>query len=318
MAQDGKDIAEHAAAGPHRRRRIGPPCPAAGPRAMTNPEGTHMRDDPQPAAHPGPASGQGTGLRRVPVLNAHVHDIAMDELLDRLDAGMLLTLHTDMLVKLQTDRDFYEALDAFDIITCDSQILYFALRLMGTPVRERVSGSDFFPRFCARHRDDPEVTVFLCGGQPGVAERAAEKVNARTGRRIVVGTHAPPFDFDTDPAALEAMIDAINASRATVLVVGLGGGRQEKFLVANRHRFTHARLFLPLGGTIDYEAGTIRRPPPWVTDWGLEWLSRVIQEPRARWHRYFVQQPPALWLLLAQRLGRYRNPFAPPADDNGG
>lgn len=253
------------------------------------------------------------GWRKVPVLNAHVHDISMDELLETLDTGMLLTLHTDMLVKLQKDRAFYEAVDAFDIVTCDSQILHFALRLMGTPVRERVSGSDFFPRFCARHRDDPAVTVFLCGGQPGVAERAAENVNARTGRPIVVGTYAPPFDFDTDPAALEATIAAINASRATVLVVGLGGGRQEKFLVANRHRFTHARLFLPLGGTIDYEAGTIRRPPPWVTDWGLEWLARVIQEPRARWHRYFVQQPPALWLLLKQRLGRYRNPFADPA-----
>ncbi len=252
---------------------------------------------------------------RVPVLNVHVHDIGMDELLQALDTGgMVLTLHVDMLVKLQQDRDFYEAVAAFEIVTCDSQILYFALRLMGTPVRERVSGSDLFPRFCDRHRDDPDVTVFLCGGEPGVAETAAERINARVGRRIVVGTHAPPFGFDSDPdpAALEATIAAINASRATVLVVGLGGGRQEKFLVRHRHRFTHARVFLPLGGVIDYEAGVVKRPPPWVTNIGLEWLARVIQQPRARWHRYFVQQPPALLLLLAQKRGRYRNPFARP------
>ncbi len=252
----------------------------------------------------------GDAWPRVPLLNVHVDDITMDELLDTLTEGMLLTLHTDMLMKLQQDRDFYEAFGAFDIVTCDSQILYAAARWLGTPVRERVSGSDFLPRFYDRHRDDPSVTIFLCGGRPGVAEVAARNINAKVGREIVVGTHAPPFDFETDPAALEATIAAINASRASVLVVGLGGGRQEKFLVRHRHRFTHARLFLPLGGTIDYEAGTLRRPAPWVTDWGLEWLYRVLKEPRQRWHRYLVQQPPALLLLLAQKRGRYRDPFA--------
>lgn len=261
-----------------------------------------------------PASRLGDAWPRVQILNVHVHDIGMDELLDTLTQGMLLTLHTDMLMKLQKDRDFFDVFDTFDIVTCDSQILHFALRFMGTPVRERVSGSDFFPRFYARHRDNPAVTIFLCGGLPGVAEVAARNINAKVGRTMVVGTHAPPFDFDTDPDAVEAMIAAINASGASVLVVGLGGGRQEKFLVRNRHRFTHARLLLPLGGTIDYEAGTLRRPSPWVTNCGLEWFYRLIQEPRHRWRRYLVQEPPVLSLLWAQKRGRYRNPFARPDD----
>ena len=276
-----------------------------GARPMTAPQ-----QQPRPAPAQARPPAQAHGWRKVPVLNAHVHDIGMDALLETLESGMLLTLHVDMLVKLQKDRAFYEAVDAFDIVTCDSQILHFALRLMGTPVRERVSGSDFFPRFCARHRDDPEVTVFLCGGQPGIAEIAARNINAKVGREMVVGTCAPAFDFDTDPDAIEAMIAAINASKASVLVVGLGGGRQEKFLVRHRHRFTHARLFLPLGGTIDYEAGTFRRPPSWVTDWGLEWLYRLVKEPRQRWRRYLVHEPPVLPLLWAQKRGRYRNPFA--------
>ena len=263
----------------------------------------------------GPAAYLGDAWPRVQLLNVHVHDITMDELLNTLTEGMLLTLHTDMLMKLQQDRDFLDAFGEFDIVTCDSQILYAAARFLGMPVRERVSGSDFLPRFYGRHRDDPAVTIFLCGGRPGVADTAARNINAKVGREIVVGTHAPPFDFDTDPAAMESTIAAINASKASVLVVGLGGGRQEKFLVRNRHRFTHARLFLPLGGTIDYEAGTLRRPAPWVTDWGLEWLYRVLKEPRQRWYRYLVQQPPVLLLLLAQKRGRYRNPFARAAGD---
>jgi exopolysaccharide biosynthesis WecB/TagA/CpsF family protein len=226
-----------------------------------------------------------------------------------------------MLVKLQKDCGFYEALQHFDIVTCDSQILFFALRLMGTPVRERVSGSDFLPRFYMARRNDPEVTIFLCGGRPGVAAQAAERINARAGRAIVVGTDAPAFDYESDPAEVDRVIAAINASRASVLVVGLGGGRQERFILDCRDRLPHVRLFLPLGGTLDYEAGTLKRPAPWVTNAGLEWLYRVIKEPRQRWRRYFLEDPPALWMLLRQRLGLYRDPFAavprqsPPAQD---
>jgi exopolysaccharide biosynthesis WecB/TagA/CpsF family protein len=248
-------------------------------------------------------------FRKVPVLNVHVHDVTMNELLTTFDRGLLLTLHTDMLVKLQKDRAFYDALHRFDLVTCDSQILFFALRLMGTPVRERVSGSDFFPRFYMARRNDPSVSIFLCGGAPGVADLAARRINKRAGRRIVVGTDAPGFDYENKPTEVDRIIDRINASEATVLVVGLGGGRQEKFILNHRDRLPHVRMFLPLGGTIDYEAGTLKRPAPWVTNLGLEWLYRVLKEPRQRWRRYFLDDPPALWFLVKQKLGLYRNPF---------
>lgn len=248
--------------------------------------------------------------RKVRLLNVDVDDVSMDELLETFREGMLLTLHVDMLMKLQRDPEFFRALPQFSPVTCDSQILFAAARLLGTPLRERVSGSDFFPRFTERHKDDPAVTVFLCGGAPGVAERAAENVNRRVGRAMVVGTDSPPFDFDTRPGEVDRMVERIDRSRASVLLVGLGAGRQEKFIVANRARLPHVRAFLPLGGTLDYEARALARPAAWVTDAGLEWLYRLLREPRQRWRRYLVHQPPVLWLLALQRLGRYRNPFA--------
>lgn len=248
-------------------------------------------------------------LRKVHVLNAYVHDVTMDEVLDMRE-GLLLTLHVDMLMKLQKDREFYDILDQFDIVTCDSQILYFATKFLGDPVAERVSGSDYFPRFCERYGGDPSMTVFLMGGMPGIAEIAADKINARVDRKMVVGTYSPPTDFDRRPDEIERMIEVVNTSGATALLVGLGGGRQEKFIVRYRDRFHGVRLFLPLGGTIDYEAQTLRRPPAWVTDAGLEWLYRLVKEPRQRWHRYIVHEPPVIPLLIRQKLGRYRNPFA--------
>ena len=248
--------------------------------------------------------------RKVRLLNVEVDDVTMEELVETFRQGVLLTLHVDMIMKLQQDREFYELLPKFDVITCDSQILTIAARLLGTPLKERVSGSDYFPRFCTRYRDDPSVTVFICGGAPGVAESAHRKINAKVGRQMVVGTNAPSRDYDRRPDEIDQLIAQINRSGATVLLVGLGGGRQEKFIFRYRDRLPGVKLFLPLGGTIDYEAETLRRPSAWITDAGLEWLYRVLHEPRQRWHRYFVHQPPFLYLLGRQLLGAYSDPFA--------
>ncbi len=247
--------------------------------------------------------------KKVPLLNAFVHDVTMDEVVENFTEGLMLTLHVDMIMKLQKDRDFYDIFQKFDLITCDSQIMYFATKFLGMPVKERVSGSDYFPKFYMHHKDNPDVTVFMCGGKEGIAEIAARNINAKLGRDFICGTYAPSFDFDDKPDEIEHMIDLINASGATVLLVGLGGGRQEKFIINHRDRLPNVRLYLPLGGTIDYEAGTFKRPPAWITEAGFEWLYRLLKEPRQRWHRYIVHEPPFLWKVLQQRLGLYRDPF---------
>ncbi|MEO9899051.1 MAG: WecB/TagA/CpsF family glycosyltransferase [Paracoccaceae bacterium] len=249
-------------------------------------------------------------LKPVPMLNAFVHDLDMDDLVKNFTEGMMLTLHVDMIMKLQQDQEFYDILDQFDVVTCDSQIMYFATKFLGTPVRQRVSGSDYFPKFYMHHKDNPDMTLFMMGGKPGVAELAASNVNEKVGREFIVGTYAPSFDFEDKPDEIEDMIAQVNASGATALLVGLGGGRQEKFIIKHRDRMPGVKLWLPLGGTIDYESGTFDRPPAWITEAGFEWLYRLIKEPRARFHRYVVHEPPFLWAVLKQKLGLYRDPFA--------
>ena len=259
-------------------------------------------------------AGQTTpvNLRRVPILNAFVHDVTLEDLIARFreGSGTILTLHVDMLVKMPRDHEFHGVLEKFDVVTCDSQVMTFALRFLGTPIRARASGSDFLPMFYMDRKDDPETRIFIMGGAPGVAERAAARINARAGRGIVVGTDSPAFDYEADPAEVDRMIGTVNASGATVCVVGLGGGRQEKFILRYRHQMPGVRLWLPLGGAIDYESGDLPRPPAWVTNAGFEWLYRVIRQPRARFRRYFIDDTPFLWLVLKQRFGLYRDPLA--------
>jgi exopolysaccharide biosynthesis WecB/TagA/CpsF family protein len=238
-----------------------------------------------------------------------IDDISMDELVSSFRHGVMLTLHVDMIMKLQQDREFYKLLPQFDVVTCDSQILILAARLLGTPLKQRVSGSDYFPLFYEKYKDDESVRVFICGGAPGVAEIAREKVNAKVGRKMIVGTSAPSRDFESRPAEIEQLIDDINSSGASVLVIGLGGGRQEKFIFKYRDRLPGIELYLPLGGTIDYEAESLKRPAAWITNAGLEWLYRLVREPRQRWRRYLVHQPPFLYHFARQMLGVYRDPF---------
>lgn len=251
-----------------------------------------------------------TPYEQFPMLNAVVDNISMQELVTDFKEGMLLTLNVEMLAKLQHDREFYALLPQFDVITCDSQIMYFFARLCGMPLKERVSGSDYFPHFYTHHKDNPDITVFICGGAPGVTETARDNVNAKVGRDFIVGTASPPMGFDQSPEEVDKVIQAVNDSGATVLMVALGSARQEKFMFDYRNRMPKVKLFLPLGGTVDYEAGSFPRPAAWVSNAGLEWFYRLIKEPRKRFYRYVIQQPPVLWLLLKQRLGWYRDPLA--------
>jgi exopolysaccharide biosynthesis WecB/TagA/CpsF family protein len=245
----------------------------------------------------------------VRLLNVEISDQSMDDVLAKRD-GTFLTLHTNMLGKLQQDKAFHDLLPHFDFVTCDSQVLCHAAKwILRTPVPHRVSGSDYFARFCERYRDDPSVTIFLCGAMPGVAERAQARLNERAGRRLVVGTYSPPKGFEDDADETARILAAITESGATVLLVGLGTPKENHFIVRHRADLPSVRLFLPLGGTIDYEAGEVKRPPAWVTRVGLEWAYRLVQNPRQRARRYLLEDPPMLWQLLRQRLGRYTDPF---------
>src|SRR5258708_13317600 len=129
--------------------------------------------------------------KKVRLLNVDVDDITLDELGDSLQEGLLLTLHVEMIMKLQKDREFYELLPNFSPITCDSQILVAAAKALGTPLRGRVSGSDFFPRYYLKHKDDPRLTVFLCGGGPGGARKQPRGMKPTVWNKKCLVPHPP-------------------------------------------------------------------------------------------------------------------------------
>jgi exopolysaccharide biosynthesis WecB/TagA/CpsF family protein len=247
---------------------------------------------------------------RIEILNISVDNVAMRDFLERYKQGVLVTPNVDHLVMLQKNRKFWEVYRRADFVTVDSQIVFMALKFLGTPVKEKVSGSDVLPAYCQYHRNNPEVRIFLLGGREGVAQMAMERINRNTGREIVVGAHSPSMRFVESPEECARVVDLINKSGANVLVVGLGAPKQELWIDAYRDQMPGVHSFMALGATLDFEAGTVRRAPAWMSGAGLEWLFRLLMEPGRLWKRYLVRDPHFFWLLLRQRMGMYRSPFA--------
>lgn len=234
----------------------------------------------------------------------------MQEFLDRLDNGFVVTPNVDHLVKLQRDHDFYRAYQSAEHIVCDSKIVQIASRFLSVPLVEKISGSDLFPAFCRHHQDNPDIRVFLLGAAPGVARKAMHKINHDSGRDLVVGEYSPPLGFETDPTENRKIVSLIKDSGATVLAVGLGAPKQEIWIHRYRKQMPQIRIFFAIGATIDFMAGNIPRAPKWLSEHGLEWLYRLSREPGRLWKRYLIDDTRFFGLLLKQRLGLYRDPWA--------
>lgn len=227
----------------------------------------------------------------------------------------VVTPNVDHAVLYARLRDLRDAYEGASLTLADGAPLVVASRLFGCRLPERVAGSDLVPALfdaaseatgsiantgcdgqntpamSASHLgEEPNtatsnLTVFLLGAAPGVADQAAAAIHARWSGVEVVGTYSPPVGFENDPEENEAILARIAAVRPDVLLVGLGAPKQELWVARHHDRLT-ARVALCVGATIDFLAGHRRRAPRWMRRSGLEWLHRMLSEPRRLTRRY--------------------------------
>jgi exopolysaccharide biosynthesis WecB/TagA/CpsF family protein len=246
--------------------------------------------------------------RRARILNAWVDGVTVQHVLELLErGGTLFTINPEHLYQLQRNPEFARAYANATYVSCDSVYVYTALKLLGRGVKHRASGSDIVPAYWRKHAANPDVKIFLLGAAPGVAARARERINHLAGREIVVGAHGPSFNFLNDQQETDHAIRMINASGATCLIVGLGAPKQELWIDRNRAKMPLVKVWMGVGATIDYEAGAVKRAPAWMRHNGLEWIHRVLTEPR-RYLKRYARNTEFLWLALMDGLGLYKEP----------
>src|ERR687885_207718 len=248
-------------------------------------------------------------MNKVKLLNVSIDNISQGEFFEKCKSGIVFTPNVDHLMKLQSDPEFVKTYKDATYKLCDSKILFFVSRLLGSPIKEKISGSDLFPAFYEYHKNNKDIKIFLLGAREGVATEAQNKINTKVKRPIIVGAHSPSFGFEKDENECLKLIEIINQSGATVLAVGVGAPKQENFICKYKDKLPNVKIFLAIGATIDFEAGNIQRAPKWLSEVGLEWLYRLLAEPRRLWKRYLVHSPSFFWLILKQKLNLYVDPF---------
>ena len=250
-------------------------------------------------------------MTQVQLLNVNIHNVAMSDLLDKLQGGgLVVTPNVDHLMKLQRDSDFYGVYQEAEYRVCDSKILMYVSRFLGTPIIEKISGSDLFPAFYTYYRNDQSIKIFLLGAEDGIAEIARRNINFKVGRNMIIDTYSPPFGFEKNEEECEKILRLINSSNATVLAIGVGAPKQEMWIAKHRKYLRSVKIFLAIGATIDFEAGHIKRCPKWMSEVGLEWLYRLWCEPKRLWKRYILDALPFIYLIFKQRLKIYKNPWS--------
>jgi N-acetylglucosaminyldiphosphoundecaprenol N-acetyl-beta-D-mannosaminyltransferase len=250
-------------------------------------------------------------MRQINLLNLTIHNITMMELLEKLrSGGIVFTPNVDHVMKLQENHEFYDVYKEADYRVCDSKVLMYVSSFLGTPIQEKISGSDLFPAFYNYYCNDESIKIFLLGSEPNIVKQAQIKINTSVGREIIIAAHSPSYGFEANEQECRKIVDLINRSGATVLAIGVGAPKQEIWIAKYRHQLKHVKIFLAIGATINFEAGDVQRSPKWMSEIGLEWLYRLIMEPKRLWKRYIFSALPFLWLILKQRVQLYKNPWS--------
>ena len=249
----------------------------------------------------------GLRWRQARLLNVWIDNLSVRDIVERLDHDVLFTVNVDHLYQLQRNPAFAEAYAAATMVSCDSKYVLGGVLATGRGPMTKACGSDIVPAYWRHHAANPDVRIFLLGAKPGVAATAQARINRLAGRDIVVGAHGPSMNFVNDEAECREVIDMINASGATCLIVGLGAPKQEIWIHRHRHLMPGVKVYMGVGATIDYEAEAVQRAPVWVRKLALEWLHRVVTDPR-RYAMRYLRNVEYFWLVLKDKLGLYRPP----------
>jgi N-acetylglucosaminyldiphosphoundecaprenol N-acetyl-beta-D-mannosaminyltransferase len=229
-------------------------------------------------------------------------DTVADAIVARAQAGAapayVVTPNAHHVTLLQDDpllREIYR--NAF-LVVPDGVPLLWAARLLGTPLRGRVNGTDLFERLCARAAEQG-LAVFLLGGREGAADAAAAMLRARHPALNICGTYCPPFGFESDETQSAQVLETIAAAKPQLLFVGLGAPKQEYWMYRNCARL-HVPVSLGIGVSFEFVAGMVPRAPRWMQRAGLEWLHRVASEPKRLWKRYLAGNARFCYLIARQ------------------
>ena len=236
---------------------------------------------------------------KIDVMGLKFDSMTMDEALSRAEAllrgdkaAYVVTPNAEIAYEALHDGQLREMLNGADLMLPDGAGVVLASKLLRTPVKQKVAGVDFAAGLLGILERNGQ-SLYLLGGKPGIGELAAQKMLEAHPQLRIAGI-ADGYFQDEVP-----VVAKINASGADALFVCLGAPKQERFMVQHQQEL-HVHLMAGLGGSLDAFAGTVQRAPAWMIRLNLEWLYRLIREPKR--FRRMLRLPKYLWAVMLKRI----------------
>lgn len=248
-------------------------------------------------------------MKKEDILGYDVNTFSVDgcaeevfQLLQQGKRGWLACFNPHSYVLSLKDKIFIRALKDADWLVPDGSGVVLASRILGGSIKQRVTGSDVFSGLNRRMNEAGGMRVFFLGSTDETLARIREKMAKDYPNVKIAGVYSPPFREVFSSAEISTMVKAVNSAAPDVLWVGMSAPKQEKFILENRARL-NAKFVAAVGAVFDFYAGNVRRDPDsWFVRHGMEWLTRLVQEPGRLWRRMFVSAPVFVWHVVKQRF----------------
>lgn len=248
---------------------------------------------------------------KVNLFDLSICNITYEDLCEALSArvaarqpGFIVTPNVDHVCRFHRDAAFREAYENACMVLADGMPILWSARLLGRPLREKLSGSDMLPRLSALAAERG-WSVYYLGAADGVADEVARRLTERHPSLRVGGTFSPPMGFEKDEAVNEDILRRLQESKPDICFVALGSPKQEIWLHRNCER-SGVPVMIGVGAAFDFVAGRARRAPVWMQKTGMEWVWRLCHEPRRLARRYLVEDAYFLLVLVREMVKRRR------------
>lgn len=245
-------------------------------------------------------------MKKQALLNTYVNNFDMCETLQAIESllkankkAYIVPINVDVVIKIEKDEYLKKIVNNAEIVVVDGKPLIWVSKLHKRPVKAKISGSDLVPLLFERGAKKG-YKFFLIGGKEGVAEKAKNNLEKNNPEIQIVGTYAPPIGFNENEEELKKINEMINRSKADIVIACFGCPKQEKWIYENYMKY-NAKISICAGATVDFLAGNIKRAPKWMSEHGLEWFYRFLQEPKRMFKRYFIDDIKILKLIRKYR-----------------
>tara|TARA_B100000795_G_scaffold92562_1_gene67665 strand:+ start:80 stop:823 length:744 start_codon:yes stop_codon:yes gene_type:complete len=241
-------------------------------------------------------------LKKINFLNIPIDAITMQETLQKVENTILLkkqihhtVVNAGKIVLMQTDKELAKSVIDAELINADGQAIVWAANLLGHKLPERVSGIDLMEELVKRSFKRG-YKCFFFGAKEEVVTKLVNIYNKQYSEDIIAGYRNGYFEKeDEEKIALQ-----IAESGANILFVAMTSPKKEIFLNTYKNNLQNVNFIMGVGGSFDVIAGKVKRAPVWMQNSGLEWLYRVIQEPKRMWKRYLFGNTSFIWLVIKE------------------